>query len=59
VPLKYLTQRLGVTKNPEDLAVIPELQSWTSNIIHAEENNRDSAAPNMADSDYTSFQVGG
>ncbi|GFH06000.1 LCI420 protein, partial [Haematococcus lacustris] len=32
IPLKYLTQRLGVTKDPGDLPSIPELQGWTANI---------------------------
>ncbi|KAJ9521624.1 hypothetical protein QJQ45_008967 [Haematococcus lacustris] len=70
IPLKYLTQRLGVTKDPGDLPSIPELQGWTANIYPLECDGgfgtqvttgqvRDPLAPNMADSDYTSFQVFG
>ncbi|KAJ9513520.1 hypothetical protein QJQ45_006164 [Haematococcus lacustris] len=58
IPLKYLTQRLGVTKEAEDLVNIPDLQSWTANIVTTG-MVRDPLAPNMADSDYTSFQVFG
>ncbi|KAL6753441.1 GON30 protein [Haematococcus lacustris] len=58
IPLKYLTQRLGVTKDPGDLPSIPELQGWTANIVTTGQV-RDPLAPNMADSDYTSFQVFG
>mmetsp|Transcript_18930 Transcript_18930/g.48033 ORF Transcript_18930/g.48033 Transcript_18930/m.48033 type:complete len:464 (-) Transcript_18930:152-1543(-) len=57
IPLKYLTQRLGVTKDPEELSVIPATAlSWTANIT-TDAPIREENAPNMADNDYTSFQL--
>lgn len=57
IPLKYLTQRLGVTKDPEELSSIPaHTLPWTANIV-TDGPLRDMNAPNMADSDYTSFQL--
>ncbi|GFH15669.1 LCI420 protein, partial [Haematococcus lacustris] len=47
IPLKYLTQRLGVTKDPEELTMPGMSYTWTAGIIADE--------PDEDHSEHTSF----
>ncbi len=49
IPLKYLTQRLGVTKDPEELVMPGANYGWTENIM------ADGHAIDEDDAEHTSF----
>jgi len=46
IPLKYLTQRLGVTKDPEELTMPGSSYTWTSGIVRTTPSD---------DGEYNSF----
>jgi hypothetical protein len=55
VPLGYLTQRLGVTKDPEDFETGTPKQSAWANTLITDGAWRDVNVPTMDSHHYTSF----